>query len=199
MYQLCIPWLLIAFLIASIVLLFFKRLQWLSLVLAIVVLLLNWKYEVVAFNISAYKENNGSLKVMTWNINGSSSTILDNINGICQKILQEDADEVFIAEDFYKCCDTLDALLKHVYPFTTHTVCNDSHYFYSKYQLSKSEWIGKEIDPLSCIIECYVDIDDQNIALYGCHLSSNNYSGGKGALRAEHIQGFSSLSLYMQM
>ena len=198
MCQLFIPWLLVVLLIASIILLFFKRLWWLSIVLVIVVLLLNCRSEVVAFNLSVQKESDGILKVMTWNIDGSSPTILDNINKISQKIRQENADVVFIAEDFYQCCDALDTLLKPVYPFTTHIVCNDSHYFYSKYPLSKSEWIGKEIDPLSCIIECYVDIEGQKIALYGCHLSSNNYSGGKENLRAEQIHGFSSLLLYLQ-
>ena len=198
MWQLCVPRLLAASLTISILLLFFKRLRWLSLGLVAVVLLLNYWYEVVTLNLSARQENNGILKVMTWNIAGSSPKILDNINKISQKIKQENADVVFIAEDFYQCCDTLDAFLKPLYPFTTHIVCNDSHYFYSKYPLSKSEWIGREVDPLSCIIECYADINGEKIAFYGCHLSSNNYSSGGNNLRAEQIKDFSSLSLYLQ-
>lgn len=80
MWQLCVPWLLAASLTISILLLFFKRLRWLSLGLVAVVLLLNYWYEVVTLNLSARQENNGILKVMTWNIAGSSPKILDNIN-----------------------------------------------------------------------------------------------------------------------
>lgn len=187
MWQLCVPLILVVLVGIVFALLFSKKLRWLIFVVLIVVMLMNWKYECFTYNISTEKTTGQSLKVMTWNIDGSSPAILENISKISEKILKEDADIVFIAEDYYECCDSLDALLKATYPYSTHIVCNDSHYFYSKYPLSKSKWIGREIDSISSIIQCSMAMNGHRINLFGCHLSSNNYSTPDAGLRPEHI------------
>ena len=74
--------------------------------LLILVVLLNWKYEVVVVNCFAENKSEQTFKVMTWNIDGSSPEILDNTSKISEKILKENADVVFIAEDYYECCDS---------------------------------------------------------------------------------------------
>ena len=187
MWQLCVPWILAILIGIIIFLLFFIRFRWLLFGLLILVVLLNWKYEVVVVNCFAENKSEQTLKVMTWNIDGSSPEILENTSKISEKILKENADVVFIAEDYYECCDSLDALLKSTYPYSTHIVCNDSHYFYSKYPLSKSKWIGREIDSISSIIQCTMMMDDHTINLFGCHLSSNNYSSNNQSLRPNQI------------
>ena len=186
MWQLCIPWILVI-LVGIIFLLFFIKFRWLLFCLLILVIFLNWKYEVVAVNCFAENKSEQTFKVMTWNIDGSSPEILDNISKISEKILKENADVVFIAEDYYECCDSLDALLKSTYPYSTHIVCNDSHYFYSKYPLNKSKWIGREIDSISSIIQCSMTMNGHRINLFGCHLSSNNYSSNNQSLRPNQI------------
>ena len=186
MWQLCIPWILVI-LVGIIFLLFFIKFRWLLFCLLILVIFLNWKYEVVAVNCFAENKSEQTFKVMTWNIDGSSPVILDNISKISEKILKENADVVFIAEDYYGCCDSLDALLKATYPYSTHIVCNDSHYFYSKYPLSQSKWIGREIDSISSIIQCTMMMDGHRINLFGCHLSSNNCSSNNQSLRPNQI------------
>lgn len=187
MWQLCVPLILVVLVGIVFALLFSKKLRWLIFVVLIVVVLMNWKYECFTYNISTEKTTGQSLKVMTWNIDGSSPAILENISKISETILKEDADIVFIAEDYYECCDSLDALLKAIYPYSTHIVCNDSHYFYSKYPLSKSKWIGMEIDSISSIIQCSMAMNGHKINLFGCHLSSNNYFTHNSGLRPEHI------------
>lgn len=160
--------------------------------------LLNWKYEVVVVNCFAENKSEQTFKVMTWNIDGSSPEILDNISKISKKILKENADVVFIAEDYYECCDSLDALLKSTYPYSTHIVCNDSHYFYSKYPLSKSKWIGMEIDSISSIIQCSMAMNGHKINLFGCHLSSNNYSSNNQSLRPNQISNIFDFGKYIK-
>lgn len=187
MWQLCVPWILVVLVGIVFALLFSKKLRWLIFVVLIVVVLMNRKYECFTSNILTEKTTGQSLKVMTWNIDGSSPAILENISKISEKILKENADVVFIAEDYYECCDSLDSLLKATYPYSTHIVCNDSHYFYSKYPLSKSKWIGREIDSISSIIQCTMMMDDHTINLFGCHLSSNNYSSNNQSLRPNQI------------
>lgn len=187
MWQLCVPLILVVLVGIVFALLFSKKLRWLIFVVLIVVVLMNRKYECFTSNILTEKTTGQSLKVMTWNIDGSSPAILENISKISEKILKEDADVVFIAEDYYECCDSLDSLLKATYPYSTHIVCNDSHYFYSKYPLSKSKWIGREIDSISSIIQCTMMMGDHTINLFGCHLSSNNYSSNNQSLRPNQI------------
>ena len=88
MWQLCVPWILAILIGIIIFLLFFIRFRWLLFGLLILVVLLNWKYEVVVVNCFAENKSEQTFKVMTWNIDGSSPEILDNTSKISEKILR---------------------------------------------------------------------------------------------------------------
>jgi endonuclease/exonuclease/phosphatase (EEP) superfamily protein YafD len=139
--------------------------------------------------------DNHQLSVLSWNIDGSEydSAKIANIIGVIRKY---NPDLVFLAEDFYTCCDSIDKRLNTDYPYSTHSVCNESHYFYSKYPLASHQWITRDIDSLAVIVKSCVLINGTTIDLYGCHLSSNNY-GETINLRPNDITNIESFSNYV--
>lgn len=197
MWPLFIPWLLAFMVIMSLA--FACMRKWIfALSFLVIALVINWRCGIVVAHVFHEKREPSSFKVMSWNINGSDENIEDNLYSISNKILKENADIVFLAEDYYGICDTLDSLLRRTYPYSTHIVCNESHYFYSKFPLGDREWVAKDIDSTSVIIESSVDIGGRRIGLYGCHLSSNNrFDNMKRGIRPEKISSMSNLSLYM--
>ena len=195
MWVLYVPWLLILAFLATCALFSLKKWRW-AFLLIVILFIVNWYYEIIPSNVLASREV-GEFKVMSWNINGSSEAILQDIISIGETILREDADVVFLAEDYYECCDSLDTLLKKAYPYSTHTVCNDCHYFYSKYPLGYHRWVASEIDSMSCVIESTVVIKGKTIGLYGCHLSSNNYSRDVAG-RTDNRKGIFGLASYLK-
>ena len=159
-------------------------------ILVLMALLLNWWGHVVPINCLATQSSDAvqnRIKVLAWNIEAAEYDSV-KIESLCKIILEQDADLVFLAEDFYACCDQIDARLKSLYPYTTHDHCNDSHYFYSKYPLKQWNWIAKDVDSRSVIIKSCVEKDGTDIDLYGCHLSSNNYGEGSYAKKISQAQ-----------
>lgn len=166
--------------------------------LVLATLLLNWWGHVVPLNCGVVQLNDtvqNRIKVMTWNIEASEYDSI-KVETLCRIIHEQDADVVFLAEDFYACCDQIDARLRSRYPYTSHDHCNDSHYFYSKYPLKHWRWIARDIDSRSVIIRSCVEKDGTQIDLYGCHLSSNNYGDGTVQMYPSQISGVSSLVNY---
>lgn len=168
-------------------------------ILVLTALLLNWWGHVVPINCLATQSSDGvqnRIKVLAWNIEAGEYDSI-KIESLCKIILEQDADLVFLAEDFYACCDKIGARLKPLYPYTSHDHCNDSHYFYSKYPLKHWRWIAKDVDIRSVIIKSCVEKDGVDIDLYGCHLSSNNYVSGISPMHANQISGVRSMSSYL--
>lgn len=158
--------------------------------LVLLALLLNWWGHVVPLNCFASQGSDtvqNRIKVLTWNIHAAEYDSI-KIETLCNMVLEQDADVVFLAEDFYACCDYIDARLKPRYPYTSHDHCNDSHYFYSKYPLKHWRWIARDIDSRSVIIKSCVEKDGIEIDLFGCHLSSNNYGEGSYAKKISKAQ-----------
>ena len=114
-----------------------------------------------------------AFKVFTFNINGEheACSATERLNFI----LSQDADIVFLAEDFYGICKEVDSVLKVSYPYSTYDY-NLSHYFYSKFSLSTSARLAENIDDRACVVKTVAKIGSDSILLVGCHLSSNNYT-----------------------
>lgn len=184
-----LPWLLSLLLVVAVG--FAVRRWWRTAgILVLTALLLNWWGHVVPLNYAAIQHNDtvqNRIKVLTWNIHAAEYDSI-KIETLCNMILEQDADVVFLAEDFYACCDKIGARLKPLYPYTSHDHCNDSHYFYSKYPLKQWNWIAKDVDSRSVIIKSCVEKDGTDIDLYGCHLSSNNYGEGSYAKKISQAQ-----------
>ena len=166
-------------------------------ILIVIGLIVNCFFDVFPFNFFSKSDGTKGVKVIIWNINGSSPSIQKDIYAIGDVILREDADILFVSEDYYECCDTLDALLKSKYPFSTHVVCNDCHYFYSKYPLGRHNRIAYEIDSMAHVINCTVVINGVFVNLVGCHLSSNNYNQATSD-RIDNLGSFSDLLSYFK-
>lgn len=198
MTVLFLPWLLVLLVLAAVG--FAVRRWWRTAgILVLTALLLNWWGHVVPINCLATQSSDAvhnRIKVLVWNIEAAEYDSV-KIESLCKIILEQDADLVFLAEDFYACCDQIDARLKPLYPYTSHDHCNDSHYFYSKYILKQWQWIAKDVDSRSVIIKSCVEIDGVDMDLYGCHLSSNNYGSGTLQLRANQISGVRSMLSYV--
>lgn len=193
-----LPWLLSLLLVVAVG--FAVRRWWRTAgILVLTALLLNWWGHVVPINCLATQSSDAvqnRIKVLAWNIEAADYDSV-KIESLCKIILEQDADLVFLAEDFYACCNQIDARLKSRYPYTSHDHCNDSHYFYSKYPLKHWHWIAKDVDSRSVIIKSCVEKDGVDIDLYGCHLSSNNYGSGTLQLRANQISGVRSMLSYV--
>jgi endonuclease/exonuclease/phosphatase (EEP) superfamily protein YafD len=198
MTVLFLPWMLVLLLVVAVG--FAVRRWWRTAgILVLTALLFNWWGHVVPINCLATQSSDGvqnRIKVLAWNIEAGEYDSI-KIESLCKIILEQDADLVFLAEDFYACCDQIDARLKSLYPYTTHDHCNDSHYFYSKYPLKHWHWIAKDVDIRSVIIKSCVEKDGVDIDLYGCHLSSNNYVSGISQLHANQISGVRSMLSYV--
>lgn len=175
MLALCLPWGLLLALITACVLLGLRKWRW-ALLFLLIVFLINGCFHVFPVNLYRDNSENNGFKVLSWNIDGSSPSIRNHIRAIGKAILKEDADIVYLAEDYYYCRGTLDSLLKTAYPFSTYSIYDECHYFYSKYPLGEHKRIAYDSTSMSYIVQSSVKIDGRIVDLFGCHLSSNNYS-----------------------
>lgn len=91
----------------------------------------------------------------------------------------------------------MDLILKTRYPYTTYTVCNYIHYFYSNYPIPKQVRIAEEDDSLAWIVTTLVVVKGKRVNLLGCHISSNNCSRMSGYIRPEQIKSTASLIDYL--
>ena len=197
MLVLFIPWVILILNLSSLILLCCKKWR-VSLLLLVVVFLANSYYHVFPLNFNRDNSEDRDFKVMSWNIDGSSSTIQSRIQAIAKTILKEKADVVFIAEDHNYCNGALDSLLKTTYPYSTYSFNSRyhvSHHFYSKYPLGVHTRIAYDSTSISYIVQSSVNIDGSIIDLFGCHLTSNNYSQETGK-RVGKLDGIYGLLLY---
>jgi len=173
--------------------------------LFLAVLLLNAWGEVISFgNLFGSRSNQGrdsALKVLSWNIHGGDADTL-RYNAIAKRILEEDADVVFVAECFLETTDIMDELLRNRYPYINYdkdkTMIYYWHHIYSKFPIIHSDAIevegGNEVIMSSCI-----DVHGKVVDIYGAHLTSNNYDEPKmGQQSVERISGGRSLWNYMK-
>ena len=149
------------------------------LLVLLVVICCNWKYEVISINLIGGEEDS-ELKVMTWNVHCSEGADSTRQRKIAELILKEDADFVQLNEYNQDSCTMTDSLLRIMYPFTeeyqSHQICGDI--FYSKRQLTNSGhvWIpiqGKSIQTIQATIRVASD----SVQILGVHMASNRYDG----------------------
>lgn len=199
MFVLFIPVLLLL-LLALIVILLIKKRWKVAVPFILVVIIVNWWSECVPFRMLPLHEgNNGrNLKVMSFNIDGSSNDFIIKAPRIASLIESYSPDAVFIAEFCEQNVKALDTLLAKIYPYST---VNDKvyfHYFYSKYPLIDAKRLKdgesqKEID----VYSCKIDKNGDTVELYGCHLPSNNYTSELKCFSLDSIDTGSDMLDYM--
>lgn len=194
MLPLLLPWIVIVLVIAAIILSFWKkwRIVVFLFVLAIVVNL--WS-ECIPFRISPLCEKTSSrcIRVLTFNIKDSKERKGDKAEKLANLIGKKSLDIVYISELNKYNKRLLDTLLAKDYPYTLY---NSLHGFYSKYPLSERIALDEDNIKKGRIIKCVVVKETDTIALYGCHLASNNYSVDSKYITPDSIKSHSTLLQY---
>lgn len=178
MLILLLPWIIGLLVLSTIV--FLVRKKWkVVIILFLVTLCLNWWTECIPFRLWSLsgKGSGRCTTVMSFNIDGSSGDIKKKAPRIVSLIDRYSPDVVFIAEYCEDCIPALDTLLAKTYPYSTLCKRVYFHYFYSKYPLVEEKRFRDSASQKSIdIYSCQVNLHGDKVALYGCHLPSNNYT-----------------------
>ena len=191
MLSLIIPWVLLLLLVITTILLIKKK--WISaVVLAIVIVLLNYWSECFCFG---FKNSfTGDLKVLSFNVNAVDGYNLTKANAIIGIIQDEAPDVVFLMENFKPMCDSLHERLHTLYPYDTRLM--DHNVIYSRFPLSNPLFFEMINRGTSYMVKCNVDVSGKRMTLFGCHLSSNNYSKSNDYLTPDKVNSVSGIKAY---
>lgn len=173
-------------------------LNWLlvSVVLIILGLIsINLHFKFFAFHpFTEYKE--GDIKVLSLNVHSTGDRFEERSQQIIKLIKRENPDFVFLTEYHDSCSQTLDSLLIEKYPYHQRGIYGAAYLsecIYSKYDIDtiSALHVDKEseiykgyieeaptmADHLNyiSILKCQLKKDKKYLAIYCCHLSSNNY------------------------
>lgn len=200
MLALTIPWLLALLTIATIVCMIKKKWK-VTLLLFGVMLAFNWWSECIPVRINLFDkpERGRSIKVLSYNIDGSMELIRPKASAIANLIKQNNPDIVFIAEFSELYPDALDTLLRDTYPYTTYR-CHIyySNYFYSRYPIVSHRKLTKDNGQNICCHEGKLDVYGDTITVLGCHLSSNNYTQSRAYITPDSINSGRDMITYIK-
>lgn len=171
MFVLFSPWILQLILVVAIVCLFRRKWKQAALLVALA-FVVNWCFRLIPLSVLNNRKAE-SIRVMIFNIDGSRQDSL-SIKSIAQVILHENADFVFVGEDFQNIVRELQNELTDVYPYTTNKFRGSAHYLYSKTPIGTYERLGT--DMTSYLFHYTISCGSDSLHFYGCHLASNNYT-----------------------
>ena len=157
MIALAFPWVL-ALLIAIVLITLLKKRFVVSGIIVVFALLLNCWCECVALHFFSCVTNTDarlSIKVMTWNIDGSEYDSL-KVRTIVDVINEQNPDAVYLAEDFNLTAARLDQIVKTKYPYSTFPENDNGHVFYSKYPLVDVRIVEMEDYALPLRVHCRI-------------------------------------------
>lgn len=119
--------------------------------------------------------NDGQIvSFLTLNVGFPKSGYSSSINGLAKLLLDADADIVFISEAYGESGDSLYSLIKPFYQYSSYEWGGASHCLFCKMPFRWNHRVAREIDPHAFVCRFYVQIDEDEVSLYCCHLSSNN-------------------------
>lgn len=155
---------------------------------------INWVTESVPFNLNVVKRQE-EIKLMSFNIHSGGQSFADKADDYFKLIDSESPDFVHLTEYFRKRDKTLDSLLKERYPYavSSYGTRKSGERFYSKWKIDTIRQI--KIDTLlpkvrqfiaefpdvkkrlkyQWIYRVQISRQSKSIAIYCCHLQSNNY------------------------
>lgn len=193
MLSLIIPWALLLLLAITAVLLFKKK--WIVAGdLAIVIVVLNSWNNCFCFG---FKNTfSGDLKVLSFNVNSGGVYDVDKANAVLSIIQKESPDVIFLTENFSPLCDSLHERLHTVYPYDTRRL--NHNVIYSRFPLSNPLIFQMINRGTSYMVECDADVNGKEVKLFGCHLSSNNYSKSKDYLTPDEVNSTSGIKAYFE-
>ena len=160
---LCLPFLL------------FKK-KWLcSIILLAVILLFNRYYQCFAIRGIINNQRSEGLKVLSWNVDSepSSPIFMETMRRIGERILEVDADIVFLTEKYKADKDILYDMLREKYPYIIGLNDSRGNMILSKFNITSATPISNGYEDYSWCVSVNYQNDTLNIC--GCHLSSNNF------------------------
>lgn len=175
-------------LLLSVAFSFLKRKYKLAALLFLIGLIINHHFSCFPVNVKI-KNTKGinPIRVMTFNIRGSKLNSENMILRIADFVKNENPDVVFVTEANDSCTPIIDSLLKTCYQYST---CRENRMIsvvYSKFPISSLDIIRLPDYRLSEIYECIIHLPKDSVALYPCHLASNNYTPEKEYMEADSI------------
>lgn len=190
LFALSAPWILLLLTVAAIGLLMFRRWK-VAAGLLLLAVIGNWWIEVMPVNIvlpdgqaakpkqgfNEARVQEGELKVLSFNCNLSikhenreekRSKIRDFVN-------EQDADVVFLTENFINTDDSLWLMMQEAFPYRIEEKNSVGNSLYSKYPIL-CDTIYKEKGKGYGISCSRIDVRGKRVEVIGVHLSSNNYN-----------------------
>lgn len=191
--SLIVPWALVLLLAVTAILLFRKK--WIAAgVVAIVIVVVNCWYDCFCFGFKNTFE--GDLKVLSFNVNGGGVYDEDKANAIIGIIQEEEPDVVYMTECFKPLCDSLHGRLHVMYPYDTRKM--NHNVIYSKLPLSNPLFFDMINRGTSYMVKCDAEVKGKTVTLFGCHLSSNNYSKNNDYLTPDEVKSASGIKAYYE-
>lgn len=138
------------------------------------------------------------LSTLSLNVGFPKATFSNNIEKLSLLISQEDADLVFISEAYGESGDSLYTLLSSLYPSSNYEWGGATNCLYSKYPFRWYHRVAREIDPYAFVCRFYVQLPEEEIALYCCHLSSNNIREDGSYVPLGEVKGLTGRKDYYQ-
>lgn len=191
------PCVLLVMTLIFVFLILFKKWQSGVVLLAIVLILNSWS-ECIPIRLwyRADQSHQETLKVMSFNIGGTSSDIHPRVVKLAKLIFDYNPDVLFVAEVSDKNKPLLDSLLKNIYPCIAYTK-GYAHCFYSKLLIDEWHKLEKEGIEHTGIYTCKAPIGNDTIVFFGCHFASNNYTPTKSYITPDSIHDRESLKTYL--
>lgn len=192
MFILAVPWLLLALFLITIA--FYAKRKWVyALLFTIITVAINFWSD--CFCLGTGIDNSGDFKILCFNINGADNYSANKTESIIKLIKKENPDVVFLTENFTPIRDTILARLHNMYPYDTRYMAHNI--FFSKLPLQEQVFHERPDDGNGYIVQSKIIVNDTPLVLYGCHLSSNNYSSDLEYLTPGSIKSISGIKTYL--
>lgn len=153
----------------------------------------NWYCRLLPVSFTSHDDGGSTIKVLTFNINGSQQDST-SLKGISQIILEEDADVVFVAEDFLRRVVKTQEEITERYPYNSEPFFKAGHYLLSKMPIETAEKFGGE----SFLYKFAIATENGTLNLYGCHLASNNYTESNSYMHPDSVKAVHGMFQYLQ-
>lgn len=192
MFILAVPWLLLALVLLTIALCAKKKRLY-AFLFAIITVAINFWSD--CFCLGTANNNSGDFKILCFNINGADNCSANKTESILKLIKKEKPDVVFLTENFIPIRDTILTRLHNIYPFDTRYVAHNI--LFSKCPLHEQVFHERPNGGNGYIVKSKIIVNDTPLVLYGCHLSSNNYSSDLEYLTPGSIRSMSGIKTYL--
>lgn len=157
--------------------------NWVLLVCVLIALVvLDIHFEVISVNICSGSGNGHGIRMLAYNVHSEANGFSASSPKMMKMILEENPDFVYLTEYYEGTDETLQQTLEQHYPYVNRKHrwgANEGEAFYSQWQID-SVWRIKLSGHFSAIFRVQIHKETDTLAIYCCHLSSNNLKLGEG-------------------